>query len=87
MRSLSTTSSSASPGASGPSGLARQNSTSLPGKPGALPANLDDMKVGGIPKVLFLGKAAGLGPTVMKGRAELQSSLLQLQGLPGPGHL
>lgn len=49
MRSLSTSSS--SPGAPGPTGLARQNSTSLTGKPGALPANLDDMKVGGLPKV------------------------------------
>lgn len=46
IRSLSTTSSSSSSGAPGPSGLARQNSTSLTSKPGALPANLDDMKVG-----------------------------------------
>lgn len=49
MRSLSTTNSSSSSGTPGPSGLARQNSTSLTGKPGALPANLDDMKVGGCP--------------------------------------
>lgn len=49
MRSLSTTSSGSSSGAAGPSGLARQNSTSLTGKLGALPANLDDMKVGGRP--------------------------------------
>lgn len=52
MRSLSTASTSSSSGAPGPSGLARQNSTSLAGKPGALPANLDDMKVGGLPEVL-----------------------------------
>ncbi|XP_032972090.1 myocardin-related transcription factor A isoform X6 [Rhinolophus ferrumequinum] len=54
MRSLSSTSSSSSPGASGPSGLARQNSTSLPGKPGALPANLDDMKVAELKQELKL---------------------------------
>lgn len=48
MRSLS----SSSPSAPGPTGLARQNSTSLTGKPGALPANLDDMKVGGLLRVL-----------------------------------
>ncbi|XP_019590013.2 myocardin-related transcription factor A isoform X5 [Rhinolophus sinicus] len=53
MRSLSTSSSS-SPGSSGPSGLARQNSTSLPGKPGALPANLDDMKVAELKQELKL---------------------------------
>lgn len=46
-RSLSATSSSSGSGAPGPSGLVRQNSTSLTGKPGALPANLDDMKVSG----------------------------------------
>lgn len=51
MRSLSTTSTTSSSGAPGPSGLTRQNSTSLTGKLGALPANLDDMKVGGRPKV------------------------------------
>lgn len=51
MRSLSTTSTGSSSGAPGPSGLARQNSTSLTGKPGSLPANLDDMKVGGHLKV------------------------------------
>lgn len=51
MRSLSTTSTSSSSGTPGPSGLARQNSTSLTGKLGTLPANLDDMKVDGHPKV------------------------------------
>lgn len=56
-RSLSTTSSGSSSGAPGPSGLARQNSTPLTGKPGALPANLDDMKVGGRP--LPTGATAG----------------------------
>lgn len=51
MRSLSTSSTSSSSGTPAPSGLTRQNSTSLTGKLGALPANLDDMKVGGRPKV------------------------------------
>uniref|UniRef100_A0A7N5JZT5 Myocardin related transcription factor A n=1 Tax=Ailuropoda melanoleuca TaxID=9646 RepID=A0A7N5JZT5_AILME len=54
MRSLSTTSSGSSSGAAGPSGLARQNSTSLTGKPGALPANLDDMKVAELKQELKL---------------------------------
>ncbi|XP_039719311.1 myocardin-related transcription factor A isoform X3 [Pteropus medius] len=54
MRSLSTTSTSSSSGAPGPSGLARQNSTSLAGKPGALPANLDDMKVAELKQELKL---------------------------------
>ncbi|KAM5250937.1 myocardin-related transcription factor A isoform 2-T2 [Hipposideros larvatus] len=54
MCSLSTTSSSSSPGTSGPSASARQNSTSLPGKPGALPANLDDMKVAELKQELKL---------------------------------
>uniref|UniRef100_A0A8D0VAV4 Myocardin related transcription factor A n=1 Tax=Sus scrofa TaxID=9823 RepID=A0A8D0VAV4_PIG len=52
-RSLST-SSSASSGAPGPSGLVRQNSTSLAGKPGTLPANLDDMKVAELKQELKL---------------------------------
>uniref|UniRef100_A0A8C3YJV2 Myocardin related transcription factor A n=1 Tax=Catagonus wagneri TaxID=51154 RepID=A0A8C3YJV2_9CETA len=52
-RSLSTSSSTSS-GAPGPSGLARQNSTSLTGKPGALPANLDDMKVAELKQELKL---------------------------------
>ncbi|XP_022452266.1 myocardin-related transcription factor A isoform X3 [Delphinapterus leucas] len=41
-------------GAPGPSGLVRQNSTSLTGKPGALPANLDDMKVAELKQELKL---------------------------------
>ncbi|XP_060269556.1 myocardin-related transcription factor A isoform X2 [Ovis aries] len=53
-RSLSSTSSSSSSGAPGPSGLVRQNSTSLTGKPGALPANLDDMKVAELKQELKL---------------------------------
>uniref|UniRef100_A0A452ETS2 Myocardin related transcription factor A n=1 Tax=Capra hircus TaxID=9925 RepID=A0A452ETS2_CAPHI len=53
-RSLSTTSSSAGSGAPGPSGLVRQNSASLTGKPGALPANLDDMKVAELKQELKL---------------------------------
>ncbi|XP_053517988.1 myocardin-related transcription factor A isoform X4 [Artibeus jamaicensis] len=54
VRSLSTTSTGSSSGASGPSGLARQNSTSLTGKPGSLPANLDDMKVAELKQELKL---------------------------------
>uniref|UniRef100_A0A8C8WPY4 Myocardin related transcription factor A n=1 Tax=Panthera leo TaxID=9689 RepID=A0A8C8WPY4_PANLE len=54
LRSLSTTGSGSSSGAPGPSGLARQNSTSLTGKPGALPANLDDMKVAELKQELKL---------------------------------
>eukprot|EP00073_Rattus_norvegicus_P048507 XP_017450752.1 PREDICTED: MKL/myocardin-like protein 1 isoform X4 [Rattus norvegicus] len=52
-RSLSTSSSSSS-GTPGPGGLARQNSTALAGKPGALPANLDDMKVAELKQELKL---------------------------------
>ncbi|XP_036153835.1 myocardin-related transcription factor A isoform X4 [Myotis myotis] len=54
MRSLSTTNTSSSSGTPGPSGLARQNSTSLTGKLGALPANLDDMKVAELKQELKL---------------------------------
>ncbi|XP_066113363.1 myocardin-related transcription factor A isoform X2 [Saccopteryx bilineata] len=54
VRSLSTASAGSSLGAPGPGGLARQNSTSLPGKPGALPANLDDMKVAELKQELKL---------------------------------
>nr|XP_045376589.1 myocardin-related transcription factor A isoform X2 [Camelus bactrianus] len=54
MRSLSTTSSSSGSGGPGPGGLARQNSASLTGKPGALPANLDDMKVAELKQELKL---------------------------------
>eukprot|EP00070_Physeter_catodon_P039568 XP_028346462.1 myocardin-related transcription factor A isoform X3 [Physeter catodon] len=53
-RSLSATSSSSGSGAPGPSGLVRQNSTSLTGKPAALPANLDDMKVAELKQELKL---------------------------------
>lgn len=61
MRSLSTSSTGSSSGAPGPSGLARQNSTSLTGKPGSLPANLDDMKVGGHPKVRDISRLSTHG--------------------------
>ncbi|XP_054438396.1 myocardin-related transcription factor A isoform X2 [Pteronotus mesoamericanus] len=54
IRSLSTTSTGSSSSAPGPSGLARQNSTSLTGKPGTLPANLDDMKVAELKQELKL---------------------------------
>lgn len=45
MRSLSNAASNASSLSSGSNGLLRQNSNSPIGKPGALPNNLDDMKV------------------------------------------
>ncbi|XP_055000137.1 myocardin-related transcription factor A isoform X1 [Sorex araneus] len=54
VRSLSATNSTSSSGAPGPSGLARQNSSSLTAKPGALPANLDDMKVAELKQELKL---------------------------------
>ncbi|XP_035875550.1 myocardin-related transcription factor A isoform X3 [Phyllostomus discolor] len=54
MRSLSTPSTGSGSGAPGPGGLARQNSTSLTGKPGSLPANLDDMKVAELKQELKL---------------------------------
>ncbi|XP_048196236.1 myocardin-related transcription factor A [Perognathus longimembris pacificus] len=53
-RALSSTASSSSSGTPGPGGLARQNSTPLPGKPGSLPANLDDMKVAELKQELKL---------------------------------
>nr|XP_020029739.1 MKL/myocardin-like protein 1 isoform X5 [Castor canadensis] len=53
-RSLSTTTTSSSSSAPGPGGLARQNSTPLTGKPGTLPANLDDMKVAELKQELKL---------------------------------
>uniref|UniRef100_A0A8C5L1E0 Myocardin related transcription factor A n=1 Tax=Jaculus jaculus TaxID=51337 RepID=A0A8C5L1E0_JACJA len=53
-RSLSTTGSSSSSSTPGPGGLVRQNSTSLTGKPGTLPANLDDMKVAELKQELKL---------------------------------
>ncbi|KAM5335459.1 myocardin-related transcription factor A isoform 2-T2 [Glossophaga mutica] len=54
VRSLSATSTGCSSAAPGPSGLARQNSTSLTGKLGSLPANLDDMKVAELKQELKL---------------------------------
>ncbi|XP_006865320.1 PREDICTED: MKL/myocardin-like protein 1 [Chrysochloris asiatica] len=54
MRSLSTSSTSSSSGAPGSSGLSRQNSISLTGKPGALPTNLDEMKVAELKQELKL---------------------------------
>ncbi|XP_012370920.2 MKL/myocardin-like protein 1 [Octodon degus] len=54
VRSLSTTNGCTSVSTSGPSGLARQNSAPLSGKPGALPANLDDMKVAELKQELKL---------------------------------
>uniref|UniRef100_A0A8C6RKE8 Myocardin related transcription factor A n=1 Tax=Nannospalax galili TaxID=1026970 RepID=A0A8C6RKE8_NANGA len=54
-RSLSSSSSSSSSsGTPGTGGLARQNSTTLTGKPGTLPANLDDMKVAELKQELKL---------------------------------
>ena len=96
-RSLSATGSSSGSGAPGPSGLVRQNSTSLAGKPGALPANLDDMKVGGC-ALVALGAASlasrgavrclascreggRLGTTAMEGSRAPDSGLLQWRHL------
>ncbi|KAM4882883.1 myocardin-related transcription factor A isoform 2-T2 [Thomomys bottae] len=53
-RALSTTTSNSSSGPPGPGALARQNSTPLTGKPGNLPANLDDMKVAELKQELKL---------------------------------
>lgn len=70
-RSLSTTNSSSGSGAPGPSGLVRQNSTSLTGKPGALPTNLDDMKVGGCAPMASRCRQPGLsGRQVLDFRQE-----------------
>ncbi|XP_062989640.1 myocardin-related transcription factor A isoform X2 [Elgaria multicarinata webbii] len=54
MRSLSTAASSASSVSSSSNGLMRQNSSAPVGKPGALPANLDDMKVAELKQELKL---------------------------------
>ncbi|XP_034259286.1 myocardin-related transcription factor A [Pantherophis guttatus] len=54
VRSLSTAASNASSLSSGSNGLLRQNSNSPVGKPGALPANLDDMKVAELKQELKL---------------------------------
>ncbi|XP_048659057.1 myocardin-related transcription factor A isoform X2 [Marmota marmota marmota] len=54
VRSLSTTSGGSGSGPPGPGGLTRQNSTPQTGKPGALPANLDDMKVAELKQELKL---------------------------------
>uniref|UniRef100_A0A8C6X3Y7 Myocardin related transcription factor A n=1 Tax=Naja naja TaxID=35670 RepID=A0A8C6X3Y7_NAJNA len=54
VRSLPTAASSAASVSSGSNGLLRQNSNSPVGKPGALPANLDDMKVAELKQELKL---------------------------------
>ncbi|KAM6436043.1 myocardin-related transcription factor A isoform 2-T2 [Liasis olivaceus] len=54
MRSLSTAASNTSSISSGPNGLLRQNGSSPAGKPGALPTNLDDMKVAELKQELKL---------------------------------
>ncbi|NXG11115.1 MKL1 protein, partial [Sakesphorus luctuosus] len=54
VRSLSATVSNASSGSSGSSGLVRQNSNAAGGKPGPLPANLDEMKVAELKQELKL---------------------------------
>ncbi|NXD70469.1 MKL1 protein, partial [Eolophus roseicapillus] len=54
VRSLSATVSSASSVSSGSSGLMRQNSNAAVGKPGPLPANLDEMKVAELKQELKL---------------------------------
>ncbi|NWR87010.1 MKL1 protein, partial [Furnarius figulus] len=54
VRNLSATVSNASSGSSGSSGLMRQNSNAAVGKPGPLPANLDEMKVAELKQELKL---------------------------------
>ncbi|KFP82800.1 MKL/myocardin-like 1, partial [Acanthisitta chloris] len=54
VRNLSATVSNASPVSSGSSGLMRQNSNAAVGKPGPLPANLDEMKVAELKQELKL---------------------------------
>ncbi|XP_013366938.1 PREDICTED: MKL/myocardin-like protein 1 [Chinchilla lanigera] len=54
VRSLSATNGCTSSSTPGPGALARQNSAPLSGKPGALPANLDDMKVAELKQELKL---------------------------------
>ncbi|NWS10378.1 MKL1 protein, partial [Pachyramphus minor] len=54
VRNLSATVSNASSGSSGASGLMRQNSNAAVGKPGPLPANLDEMKVAELKQELKL---------------------------------
>ncbi|XP_071407928.1 myocardin-related transcription factor A [Pithys albifrons albifrons] len=54
VRSLSATVSNASSGSSGSTGLVRQNSNAAVGKPGPLPANLDEMKVAELKQELKL---------------------------------
>ncbi|NXJ67623.1 MKL1 protein, partial [Rostratula benghalensis] len=54
VRNLSATVSSTSSVSSGPSGLMRQNSNAAVGKPGPLPANLDEMKVAELKQELKL---------------------------------
>ncbi|NWQ61182.1 MKL1 protein, partial [Neopipo cinnamomea] len=54
VRNLSATASNASSGSSGSGGLMRQNSNAAVGKPGPLPANLDEMKVAELKQELKL---------------------------------
>ncbi|XP_047407384.1 myocardin-related transcription factor A isoform X5 [Sciurus carolinensis] len=54
VRSLSTSNGGSGSGTPGPGGLTRQNSSPQSGKPGVLPANLDDMKVAELKQELKL---------------------------------
>ncbi|XP_012410286.1 myocardin-related transcription factor A isoform X1 [Trichechus manatus latirostris] len=84
VRSLSTTSSSSSSGAPGPSGLVRQNSISQPGKPGALPANLDEMKVAELKQELKLRSlpVSGTKTDLIERLRAYQDQISPAQGAP-----
>ncbi|XP_007939959.1 myocardin-related transcription factor A [Orycteropus afer afer] len=83
-RSLSTSSSSPSSGAPGPSGLARQNSVSLTGKPGALPTNLDEMKVAELKQELKLRSlpVSGTKTGLIERLRAYQDQISPAQGTP-----
>ncbi|KAM9228977.1 myocardin-related transcription factor A [Dugong dugon] len=83
-RSLSTTSSSSSSGAPGPSGLVRQNSISQLGKPGALPANLDEMKVAELKQELKLRSlpVSGTKTDLIERLRAYQDQISPAQGAP-----
>nr|XP_023415747.1 MKL/myocardin-like protein 1 [Loxodonta africana] len=84
VRSLSTTSSSPSSGAPGTSGLVRQNSISLPGKLGALPTNLDEMKVAELKQELKLRSlpVSGTKTDLIERLRAYQDQISPTQGAP-----
>nr|XP_013008448.1 MKL/myocardin-like protein 1 [Cavia porcellus] len=79
VRSLSTSNGCSSASTPGPGGLARQNSAPLSGKPGALPANLDDMKVAELKQELKLRSLPVSGT-----KTELIERLRAYQDQAGP---